>query len=70
MNFAMEPEKVVAPGRLAVLPVLDLHPGRSLRRVPGVRLLRYDPLHVLLANHAEQIRTIQARPVRQAGLSF
>src|SRR5215472_7326401 len=30
-------EKVLAPYRLTVLAVLDLHPGCRLRRVPGAR---------------------------------
>ena len=29
--------------------------GRRFRRVPGARLLRDNPLHVAVANHAEQV---------------
>jgi hypothetical protein len=48
-------EKVLASDCLTVLPVLDLHPGCRFGRVPGVRLLGDDSLHVPVANHAEQV---------------
>jgi hypothetical protein len=49
-------EKVLSSDRLAVLAVLDLHPRRRLRCIPGARLLRNNPFHVRLADHAEEIR--------------
>ena len=51
-------EKVLAPDRLAVLPVLDLHPGRCFRSVVGARLLRDNPFHVPVADHAEEVRAV------------
>ena len=49
-------EKILAPGRLTVLPILDLDPGRRVGRVPGACLFRDNPLHVAVANHLEQFR--------------
>src|SRR5262249_25904316 len=50
-------EKILAPNRLTVLPVLDLDPGRRFRRVLGACLLRDNPLHVSLADNTEQVQT-------------
>jgi hypothetical protein len=49
---------------------LDLDPGCRLRRVRSACLLHHDPLHVLLATHAEKVRAtrdalhVQNRPRR------
>jgi len=48
-------KKILASDRLAILPVLDLHPGCRVRRVASAGLLWEDPLHVLLANHLEKV---------------
>ena len=55
-NFSFPPVEEVLPSDcLTVPPVLDLDPGRRVRRVPGARQLRDDPFHVPLANYVEQV---------------
>ena len=49
-------EKIRPSNGLAVVPILDLDPGRRIGRVPGACLFRDNPLHVAIANHLEQFR--------------
>jgi hypothetical protein len=57
-------EKVLAPDRLAVLPNLDLDPGCRVRRVAGVRLLRYDPLMFRSRRSVVSVRLGDFGPIR------
>jgi hypothetical protein len=67
-------EKVLASDCLTVLGVLDLDLASRFRRARAARLLRYDPLHVPVADHAEQVPAtgdvLHGGQLRQRSSSF